>query len=93
MFTGGDPGIAASLECMWRKEGPERASRGMVFRDVAGTCSARSRLIARASAIRPRGSADGCDRPASLEVVAAQLFCPPRHARLGKGCEQRLRSR
>jgi hypothetical protein len=35
VFTGGDPRIAASLEHMWRKEGPERGSRGMVSREVA----------------------------------------------------------
>lgn len=29
-FTGGDPGIRASLERMYREEGVERASRGMV---------------------------------------------------------------
>jgi DNA-binding transcriptional MerR regulator len=29
MFTGGDPGIAASLQRMYETEGPERASRGM----------------------------------------------------------------
>jgi DNA-binding transcriptional MerR regulator len=28
MFTGGDPGIAASLKRMYEQEGPERASRG-----------------------------------------------------------------
>jgi DNA-binding transcriptional MerR regulator len=30
MFTGGDPGIAASLQRMYEQEGPEKASRGMV---------------------------------------------------------------
>jgi DNA-binding transcriptional MerR regulator len=29
MFTGGDPGIAASLRRMYETEGPQRASRGM----------------------------------------------------------------
>jgi MerR family transcriptional regulator, thiopeptide resistance regulator len=29
MFTGGDPGIAASLQRMYEREGPENASRGM----------------------------------------------------------------
>ena len=29
MFTGGDPGIQASLERMYETEGPEKASRGM----------------------------------------------------------------
>ena len=29
MFTGGDPGIAASLKRMYEQEGPQRASRGM----------------------------------------------------------------
>jgi DNA-binding transcriptional MerR regulator len=29
MFTGGDPGIAASLKRMYEQEGPERASRGV----------------------------------------------------------------
>jgi MerR family transcriptional regulator, thiopeptide resistance regulator len=29
MFTGGDPGIEASLKRMYEQEGPERASRGM----------------------------------------------------------------
>src|SRR4051812_45925608 len=29
MFTGGDPGIAASLKRMYEQEGPKRASRGM----------------------------------------------------------------
>jgi MerR family transcriptional regulator, thiopeptide resistance regulator len=29
MFTGGDPGIAASLQRMYEAEGPEKASRGM----------------------------------------------------------------
>ena len=29
MFTGGDPGIAASLQRMYEHEGPERASRGV----------------------------------------------------------------
>jgi DNA-binding transcriptional MerR regulator len=29
-FTGGDPGIRASLERMYREQGPEQASRGMV---------------------------------------------------------------
>jgi MerR family transcriptional regulator, thiopeptide resistance regulator len=29
MFTGGDPGIAASLQRMYETEGPEKASRGM----------------------------------------------------------------
>lgn len=28
-FTGGDPGIAASLKTMYEQEGPEKASRGM----------------------------------------------------------------
>jgi len=28
MFTGGDPGIAASLKRMYEQEGPQRASRG-----------------------------------------------------------------
>jgi MerR family transcriptional regulator, thiopeptide resistance regulator len=30
MFTGGDPGITASLKAMWEKEDPEQVSRGMV---------------------------------------------------------------
>ena len=29
MFTGGDPGIAASLQRMYQSQGPEKASRGM----------------------------------------------------------------
>ena len=29
-FTGGDPGIAASLKRMYAEEGPEKASRGAV---------------------------------------------------------------
>ncbi len=29
MFTGGDPGIQASLKRMYETEGPETASRGM----------------------------------------------------------------
>ena len=29
MFTGGDPGIAASLKRMYEQEGPQRASRGL----------------------------------------------------------------
>lgn len=29
MFTGGDPGIAASLQRMYEQEGPQRASRGV----------------------------------------------------------------
>lgn len=29
MFTGGDPGIRASLQRMYEQEGPEQASRGM----------------------------------------------------------------
>ncbi len=29
MFTGGDPGIQASLQRMYEQEGPEKASRGM----------------------------------------------------------------
>ena len=29
MFTGGDPGIQASLKRMYETEGPEKASRGM----------------------------------------------------------------
>jgi len=29
-FTGGDPGIAASLRAMYTEQGPQRASRGMV---------------------------------------------------------------
>ena len=29
MFTGGDPGIRASLQRMYEQEGPQRASRGM----------------------------------------------------------------
>jgi hypothetical protein len=33
MFTGGDPGIAASLQRMYEQEGPARASRG--FADPA----------------------------------------------------------
>jgi DNA-binding transcriptional MerR regulator len=33
-FTGGDPGIRASLQKMYENEGPERASRGMVDADL-----------------------------------------------------------
>jgi DNA-binding transcriptional MerR regulator len=33
-FTGGDPGITASLRTMYEQEGPEKASRGMVDRDL-----------------------------------------------------------
>jgi DNA-binding transcriptional MerR regulator len=33
MFTGGDPGIAASLKRMYEEEGPERASRGLADPD------------------------------------------------------------
>jgi hypothetical protein len=29
MFTGGDPGIRASLQRLYEDQGPERASRGM----------------------------------------------------------------
>jgi hypothetical protein len=29
-FTGGDPGIRASLQKMYETEGPQKASRGMV---------------------------------------------------------------
>jgi MerR family transcriptional regulator, thiopeptide resistance regulator len=35
MFTGGDPGIAESLERVWQEEGAARASRGMVSEEVA----------------------------------------------------------
>ncbi|MEO8689195.1 MAG: MerR family transcriptional regulator [Solirubrobacteraceae bacterium] len=34
MFTGGDPGITASLKAMWEKEDPEQVSRGMVDAEV-----------------------------------------------------------
>jgi MerR family transcriptional regulator, thiopeptide resistance regulator len=33
MFTGGDPGIRASLQRMYEQEGPQRASRGMADPD------------------------------------------------------------
>jgi hypothetical protein len=33
-FTGGDPGIAASLKRMYAEEGPEKASRGAVNAEV-----------------------------------------------------------
>ena len=33
-FTGGDPGIAASLKRMYAEEGPEKASRGAVNTEV-----------------------------------------------------------
>jgi DNA-binding transcriptional MerR regulator len=33
MFTGGDPGIASSLQRMYEEEGPEKASRGMGSRE------------------------------------------------------------
>lgn len=33
-FTGGDPGVRASLERMYAEERPERASRGLVDREV-----------------------------------------------------------
>ena len=35
-FTGGDPGIAASLHRMYQQEGPPAASQGMVDEDVMG---------------------------------------------------------
>jgi DNA-binding transcriptional MerR regulator len=34
MFTGGDPGIEASLKTMYETEGPEKASRGMADPEV-----------------------------------------------------------
>lgn len=34
-FTGGDPGMRASLERMYREQGPENASRGMVKPELA----------------------------------------------------------
>ena len=34
MFTGGDPGIQASLKTMYETEGPEKASRGMADPEV-----------------------------------------------------------
>jgi DNA-binding transcriptional MerR regulator len=34
MFTGGDPGITASLKEMWEKEDPETVSHGMVDAEV-----------------------------------------------------------
>ncbi len=34
MFTGGDPGIQASLKKMYETEGPEKASRGMADPEV-----------------------------------------------------------
>jgi hypothetical protein len=34
MFTGGDPGIEASLKRMYETEGPEKASRGMADPEV-----------------------------------------------------------
>ena len=33
-FTGGDPGIAESLGRMYKKEGPEKASRGTFDADL-----------------------------------------------------------
>ena len=33
-FTGGDPGITESLRRMYRKEGPENASRGTFDADL-----------------------------------------------------------
>ena len=33
-FTGGDPGIQASLKAMYEAEGPERASRGALSREL-----------------------------------------------------------
>jgi MerR family transcriptional regulator, thiopeptide resistance regulator len=46
MFTGGDPGIQASLKKMYETEGPEKASRGMadpeVFEYLAKVRSAQS---------------------------------------------------
>ena len=35
MFTGGDPGIEASLKNMYESEGPEKASRGMADPEVS----------------------------------------------------------
>jgi hypothetical protein len=34
-FTGGDPGIRASLGRMYEEQGPEQASRGMVSAELA----------------------------------------------------------
>jgi MerR family transcriptional regulator, thiopeptide resistance regulator len=34
-FTGGDPGIRASLQRMYDKEGSEKASRGMASPELA----------------------------------------------------------
>jgi hypothetical protein len=46
MFTGGDPGIGASLQRMYEQEGPQRASRGMADPDdqayLAAIMAARS---------------------------------------------------
>jgi hypothetical protein len=43
MFTGGDPGIQASLQRMYESEGPQRASRGMAdAEDLAYLESARA---------------------------------------------------
>jgi DNA-binding transcriptional MerR regulator len=33
-FTGGDPGVMRSLQSMYEQEGPEKASRGMVDREL-----------------------------------------------------------
>jgi hypothetical protein len=35
-FTGGDPGLTASLGRMYREEGPEKASRGTFDADLLG---------------------------------------------------------
>jgi hypothetical protein len=35
MFTGGDPGIRASLQRMYDEEGAEKASRGMASPELA----------------------------------------------------------
>jgi hypothetical protein len=49
-FTGGDPGIAASLKRMYEEEGPERASRGVADpQDLA--------YLERARAERDKGAA------------------------------------
>lgn len=47
-FTGGDPGIRASLQKIYDTQGPERASRGTVDPELMG-------FINRAMEVRPKG--------------------------------------
>jgi MerR family transcriptional regulator, thiopeptide resistance regulator len=47
-FTGGDPGIRASLQKMYETEGPKQASRGMVDPELM-------EYMERAMEARPKG--------------------------------------